>query len=138
MKLIVPGLILLAASITACGGSGTSNDGEALLSHVPLVNGAVETERTVVGSTVNVTYETVATLEETTQHYRTVMSEPPWQVTTFEVRYQLGSAFIVFRSNEEGLLAFVSIRRLADDSTVIDLQIGPISIATPAATETPA
>ena len=135
----MPGLILLATSITACPSCGTqSNNGEALLSHVPLVDGAVETERTAVGSKVNVTYETKATLEQTTQHYRTVMSEPPWRVSTFDVDYRLGSAFIVFRSDEEGLLGFARVRRQADDSTLIDVEIAPIPTTTPAATETPA
>lgn len=137
MKLIVTGLILLATSLAACGGGEGDKDGEALLAHVPLVEGAVETDRTVTSVGVVVTYETEATLEEATQHYRTVMSEPPWRVTTFEVNYRLGSAYLVFRSDDEGLLAATRIRRQEDDVLEIELDMGPIPWATSPSAEAP-
>ena len=119
--------------MAACAFSSDSDDSsEALLSHVPLIDGAVETERIVTESKINVSYETDATIEQAAQHYRTRMSVPPWRVTTFDASYVRGSAFIVFRSDVDGLIASVRIHHLPpDDKTVIDLEISAIPTTTP-------
>ncbi len=131
----------MTAAAAACGDSGDpSENGEEWLAHVPLVEGAVETDRTVDGQNVTVRYETDTSVQQSAEHYRTAMSVPPWRVTRYEVDFQLGFGLVTFRSDEDKIVATVRISGTPEGKSVINLYRLPILERTeaPASTATDA
>lgn len=130
---------LVAAAVVACNGStqgsDQTDDADKWLAHIPLAPGATEVERRQEPKGVYVRYETSATLETTSEHFRSAMSVAPWRVTTFDVNYARGSGLLIFRSDEDGVIATTRISSGPDQLTIINMDVAPIVTRTPQASQ---
>ncbi|MEX2390958.1 MAG: hypothetical protein WD904_05115 [Dehalococcoidia bacterium] len=121
--------MVAAIAALACGDdterTAKDDNGDSLLAYVPLAEGAVETDRAVNDDSVSVIYKTDTSMRDAAEFYRSAMSVAPWRVTRYEVDYRLGSATIVFRNDQDGVIATTRIAG-GTETTVIHLDVLPI------------